>query len=179
MIATKEMLRCCRRCGLYRTRRNVVIGRGDPNAGVVFVGEAPGEKEDEQGLPFVGRAGGLLDFVMREISFEIPYYITNILKCRPPNNRNPDSGEIERCLPWLISQLEIISPSCVVTLGGIAASVLLPSLKARRISAIKGKFYNTGTTVIYPMWHPAYVLRNKSRLKEFIMDFHLLKVNLK
>jgi DNA polymerase len=147
---------CCQLC---RTRTNLVFGSGNPDAELVFVGEAPGREEDLQGLPFVGRAGQLLTKIIESIGLKRKdVYICNILKCRPPNNRDPFPTEILACEGYLIRQLEIIKPSIICPLGKFAAQTLLRSQTP--ISQLRGKFYDYHGIKLIPTFHPAYLLRN-------------------
>lgn len=149
----------CTRCPLSATRTQVVFGAGDPDADLMFVGEGPGEQEDLQGLPFVGRSGQLLDRLVRE---ELgltrdQVYIANVVKCRPPGNRNPRPEEIAACRPYLERQIELIRPNVIVTLGNFAGQLLLGSREG--ISKLRGHAYPYASGVLVPTVHPAYVLR--------------------
>jgi len=147
---------CCQLC---RTRTNLVFGSGNTDAKLVFVGEAPGREEDLQGLPFIGRAGQLLTKIIESIGLKRKnVYICNILKCRPPNNRNPFPTEILACEPYLVKQLEIIKPDVICTLGKFAAQTLLKSQTT--ISQLRGKFFDYHGIKLIPTFHPAYLLRN-------------------
>lgn len=153
-----EILRsdCCQLC---RTRTNLVFGAGNPDAKLVFVGEAPGREEDLQGLPFVGRAGQLLTKIIESIGLKRgDVYICNILKCRPPDNRDPFPTEILACESYLIRQLEIIKPKIICALGKFAAQTLLRSQTP--ITQLRGKFYDYHGIKLIPTFHPAYLLRN-------------------
>jgi DNA polymerase len=149
----------CTRCALATGRTNVVFGMGDPSSDLMFIGEAPGAQEDEQGLPFVGRSGQLLDrLVAEEMGLTRDrVYIANVVKCRPPNNRDPLPGEIEACRPYLEAQLELIAPKVIVTLGKFAGQLLLRSREG--ITRLRGHSYPFATGVLVPTVHPAYVLR--------------------
>jgi DNA polymerase len=149
----------CRKCGLSSTRRHVVFGSGDPKARLMFIGEAPGEDEDIQGLPFVGRAGQLLTKIIEAMGLTRDrVYIANILKCRPPNNRAPLPDEIEACAGNVRRQVEIINPKVICTLGKFASQTLLETQTP--ISALRGKFKEYGGIKVMPTFHPAYLLRN-------------------
>lgn len=157
----------CRECDLGSTRTNAVPGEGNPNARIMFVGEGPGADEDAQGRPFVGRAGQLLDKIIAACGLKrSDVYIGNILKCRPPGNRDPRADEIINCLPYLQRQIEIISPEIIVALGAHAARTLLNTTKP--IGQLRGQFldYYTGIdkppTKLMATYHPAYLLRNYS-----------------
>lgn len=149
----------CARCGLSRTRTNVVFGSGNPNASLMFVGEAPGADEDLQGLPFVGRAGGLLTKIIEAMGFKREdVYIANILKCRPPNNRAPLPDEILACSGNLRRQIGAIRPKVICTLGKFASQTLLKT--ETTISALRGNFHEYDGIKVMPTFHPAYLLRN-------------------
>ena len=154
----------CTRCPLSATRTQVVFGTGDPDADLMFVGEAPGAREDEQGLPFVGRSGQLLDRLMLEEMglTRDRCYIANVVKCRPPENRDPKPDEIETCRPYLQRQIELISPRVIVTLGNFAAKLLLDTKDG--ITKLRGRSYAFGdghppAIRLVPTFHPAAVLR--------------------
>jgi len=149
----------CTRCPLAEGRTQVVFGMGDPGADLVFIGEGPGAEEDRQGLPFVGRSGKLLDKLMREelgISRE-RVYIANVVKCRPPDNRDPRPEEITACRPYLEEQLDLIGPRVLVTLGKFAGQLLLDSKVG--ITKLRGHDYPYRGAVLIPTLHPAYALR--------------------
>lgn len=153
----------CRKCSLGHTRNKFVFGSGNPNAEVVVIGEAPGADEDAQGLPFVGKAGKLLTDILKAINFKREeVYICNILKCRPPNNRNPFPEEIEKCEPYLIKQLELIKPKMILAAGAFAGQTLLKSKEP--LGKLRGKFHNLkiGDMEIKVLvtFHPAALLRN-------------------
>jgi len=160
----REELGDCTRCPLHRTRKHLVFGEGSARARLVFVGEAPGEEEDRQGRPFVGRAGQLLTKIINAMGLEREeVYICNILKCRPPGNRNPKDDEIAACEPFLIKQLEAIDPEIVCALGTFAAKTLLRT--EAPISAIRGRFHDYHGRRLMPTYHPAYLLRNPDAKK--------------
>ena len=149
----------CRRCRLAETRTNVVFGMGSALSPLVFVGEGPGAQEDATGLPFVGRSGQLLDnLIEQELGVtRVSLYIANIVKCRPPGNRNPQPDEVEACTPYLEAQLGAIAPELVVALGAVAARFLIgPDLQ---ITAARGKFFQTRFGTVMPTFHPSYGLR--------------------
>jgi DNA polymerase len=167
--ATKKELGDCRRCGLADTRHNIVFGEGSPNAELVFVGEAPGGDEDIQGKPFVGRAGQLLTRIIVAMGLtRQDVYICNILKCRPPGNRNPLPVEIAACEPFLIRQLEAIKPRVICALGSFAAHTLLKSEVL--ISDLRGRFHKYQGVPLMPTYHPAYLLRNPGAKKQVWED---------
>jgi DNA polymerase len=172
-ITCQEMANC-QLCPLGKTRHNLVFGDGNPHAPIVFVGEAPGADEDEQGLPFVGRAGQLLtDIIVKGMKLERKdVYICNILKCRPPGNRNPLPDEICKCEPFLKKQLQIISPKIICALGTFAAQTLLKT--DIPISALRGRFHSYEGKKLMPTYHPAYLLRNQSAKKPVWEDVQMI-----
>jgi len=149
----------CTRCPLAEGRTQVVFGVGNPVADVLFVGEGPGREEDLAGEPFVGRSGKLLDRLMwEELGLtRAECYIANVVKCRPPNNRDPAPDEIEACRPYLAEQIEIIDPAVIVTLGNFSTKLLLES--GQGIRALRGHVFDRGRARVVPTYHPAYVLR--------------------
>lgn len=162
----------CTRCPLASTRTQVVFGAGDPSADLMFVGEAPGLNEDLQGVPFVGASGNLLTRLIEEIGLSRDrVYIANVIKCRPPGNRDPERDEIESCRPWLEGQLTHIGPKVVVTLGNFATKLLLDTKEG--ITRVRGKEYPwNGGTVLVPTYHPAAVLRGRGdALAQMRADF--------
>ncbi|MEK6679418.1 MAG: uracil-DNA glycosylase [Nitrospirota bacterium] len=160
----RKMIGDCKRCGLYKKRKNIVFGSGNEKAEIVFVGEAPGEDEDIQGKPFVGKAGQLLTKIIEAMGLKRDdVYIANIIKCRPPNNRNPLEDEISACEPFLKEQLRIINPKIICALGAFAAQTLLKTKE--KISSLRGKFYTYEGIKLMPTFHPAYLLRNPNDKK--------------
>jgi len=154
----------CRRCPLASTRRNLVFGEGNPQAKLVFVGEAPGADEDAQGRPFVGRAGQLLTRIIEAMKLKrSDVYICNILKCRPPGNRNPEAPEIAACEPFLRKQIAAIGPEFVCALGTFAAKTLLGTESP--ITVLRGRFHDYRGVKLMPTYHPAYLLRNPGAKK--------------
>ncbi|MCX7816503.1 MAG: uracil-DNA glycosylase [Syntrophales bacterium] len=169
----KVDLECCRRCQLHRYRKNIVFGEGNPKARLVFVGEAPGAEEDEQGRPFVGKAGQLLTKIIEAMKMKRDeVYICNILKCRPPNNRDPLPDEISACEPFLIRQLEVIKPEVICALGSIAARTLLRTEVP--ITALRGRFHSYKGIDLMPTYHPAYLLRNPAAKRYVWEDMQLV-----
>ncbi|MFH1552516.1 MAG: uracil-DNA glycosylase [Candidatus Omnitrophota bacterium] len=165
----KEEVLVCRHCALARTRTNVVFGEGSPRAELMFIGEAPGSEEDKQARPFVGRAGQLLTKIIESIGFKREdVFIANILKCRPPGNRNPLPGEIETCSPYLIKQIELMKPKVICALGKFAAQTLLDT--DTPISKLRGIFRDYHGIKLMPTYHPAYLLRNPAGKKEVWRD---------
>ena len=165
----------CQRCGLCQTRTNVVFGQGVPNAEVLFVGEGPGASEDEQGLPFVGRSGQLLDHYLEaiDLSREKNVYIANIVKCRPPQNRDPLQEEQEACMDWLRNQTALLRPKIIVCLGRIAAMrIIKPDFK---ITREHGQFFKKGNIYMTATLHPAALLRNPAQKPAAFDDFLKLR----
>ncbi len=159
----------CRRCKLHRTRRTLVFGEGNEEAVLMFVGEGPGYDEDVQGRPFVGRAGQLLTKIIESIHLRREeVYIANIVKCRPPQNRNPEPDEIEACHPFLMNQIGAIRPRIICALGTFAAQTLLKT--DAKITALRGKLYDLEGIKLLPTYHPAYLLRNPERKREVWED---------
>lgn len=166
-------MKSCQRCPLGKTRRNLVFGDGNPSARIVFVGEAPGADEDEQGLPFVGRAGQLLTKIIEAMGLKRKdVYICNILKCRPPGNRNPLPNEIGLCEPFLKKQLQVISPQVICALGTFAAQTLLKT--DIPITVLRGRFHSYEGIKLMPTYHPAYLLRNPSAKKLVWEDVQMI-----
>ncbi|MDI6782956.1 MAG: uracil-DNA glycosylase [bacterium] len=167
----------CTKCPLHKTRRHTVPGEGNPRARLVFVGEAPGEDEDLQGKPFVGRAGQLLTgMIEAEKSLGLKrsdVFICNVLKCRPPGNRNPQPEEIACCEPYLKAQLAIIQPKLICALGTFAAQTLLRT--ETKISQLRGKYYTYEGIPLLPTFHPSYLLRNQTMKREAWQDMLLLR----
>lgn len=165
----------CTKCDLCKTRNNVVFGYGNPLAEVMFIGEGPGEQEDLQGKPFVGRSGKLLDKMLAEVglSREENIYIANIVKCRPPKNRDPLPEEQEMCIEWLRNQVALLKPKIIVAVGRIAAMKIIdPNIK---ITKDHGSFYKKKNTWLMPTIHPAAVLRNPNQKICVEQDFLKLK----
>ncbi len=174
----EQAVKTCGRCVLSRTRRSVVFGEGSEHARLVFVGEAPGQEEDEQGRPFVGRAGKLLDQMIERIGLRREeVFICNVLKCRPPQNRDPEPDEVNACKGYLFAQLDIIKPEVICTLGKHAYNTLLGV--DERITRIRGVATQWRGTKVLPTYHPSYLLRNQSAIKDAHEDMEKLKVFLK
>jgi uracil-DNA glycosylase family 4 len=170
----REELGDCRRCKLHSTRTNIVFGAGNPRALLVFVGEGPGRDEDLQGKPFVGLAGQLLTKIIQAIQLtREEVYIANIIKCRPPGNRNPEPDEIQACEPFLIKQLEAIRPKLICALGTFAAQTLLKT--EERISLLRGRFHQYQGIPLMPTYHPAYLLRNPQFKRDVWEDMKKIK----
>ena len=165
-----EKYKACQKCALGKTRKNLVFGRGLSNPPVMFIGEGPGADEDTQGEPFVGRAGRLLTKMISAIGIERDdVYITNIVKCRPPDNRNPNPAEISCCLPIIKQQIEILNPKLIVTLGNIPTKTLIPDVPG--ITKARGKIKQYEKWTVLPTFHPSYLLRNRSAMPQAWEDF--------
>jgi DNA polymerase len=164
----------CKRCKLHSTRKNIVFGSGNPQAKVMFIGEAPGADEDEQGLPFVGRAGQLLTKIIEAIDFSRDQvYIANIIKCRPPGNRNPEGDEIAACQRFLFRQIAVIKPVIICALGTYAAQTLLQNKSP--IGQLRGQLFDFQGTKLIATYHPAYLLRNPSEKRKTWDDVKMLR----
>jgi uracil-DNA glycosylase family 4 len=164
----------CPRCRLAKTRKQVVFGEGNEQAELVVVGEAPGADEDRTGRPFVGRAGRLLDQLLASAGFpRESVYICNVLKCRPPGNRNPEPEEIEACSPYLRRQLELIAPRAILTVGMFASQTLLGS--SGSINSLRGRVHRYGDVPVVPTYHPAALLRNPGWIRPVWEDLQLLR----
>ena len=167
----------CQRCKLAPTRTHIVFGSGNPHAELVFVGEAPGYDEDQQGLPFVGRAGQLLTKIIESIDLKREdVYICNVLKCRPPENRNPEPDEVASCNPFLRKQLAAIRPKIVCCLGTFAAQTVLQT--AAPISRLRGKFFDLDGMRVIATFHPAYLLRSPEKKREVWEDMKQIRAEL-
>ena len=167
----------CQRCKLAPTRTHIVFGSGNPDAELVFVGEAPGYDEDQQGLPFVGRAGQLLTRIIESIGIKREdVYICNVLKCRPPDNRNPEPDEVAACNPFLKRQLAAIRPKVVCCLGTFAAQNVLQT--AASISRLRGKFFDMDGIRVIATFHPAYLLRSPEKKREVWDDMKQIRAEL-
>jgi len=159
----------CTRCKLSKDRSNVVFGAGNPKADLMFVGEAPGRDEDREGVPFVGRAGQLLTRIIAAIGLtREDVYIANVIKCRPPNNRNPELDEIQTCEPFLFRQVDVIEPKVVVALGAFAIRTLLHTDQA--ISRVRGQIFDYRGAKLIPTFHPAFLLRSPDRKRDVWED---------
>lgn len=163
----------CRRCGLCRNRKHIVFGEGDPHARLVFVGEGPGFEEDKQGRPFVGPAGKLLTKIIAAINMtRESVYICNIVKCRPPDNRNPAPDEAAACQPFLTRQLNAIQPEFICALGSIAARNLLDTIKP--VSMLRKRFHDHAGSRLLVTYHPAYLLRHPEKKRDVWEDMKML-----
>jgi DNA polymerase len=175
--AVYEEARECTRCPLHQTRTSVVFGAGNANAELMFVGEAPGANEDRMGLPFVGQAGKLLDKLLEEIGMQrTDVWICNVLKCRPPDNRDPHPNEIEACQDYLRHQVDLIEPSVICTLGNFSTKLLRGDTTG--ISRLHGheeiRVVGSRAVRLYPLYHPAAALYTPSMLETLRTDFHRL-----
>jgi DNA polymerase len=167
----------CQRCKLAPTRTNIVFGSGNPNAELMFVGEAPGFDEDKQGLPFVGRAGQLLTKIIESIDIKREdVYICNVLKCRPPDNRNPEPDEVMSCNPFLKKQLAMIRPKIVCCLGTFAAQTVMQT--AAPISKLRGSFHDMDGMRVIATFHPAYLLRSPDKKRDVWEDMKQIRAEL-
>ena len=175
LLAIREDIGDCTRCKLHTLgRTQVVFGVGNPDADLMFVGEAPGADEDVQGIPFVGRAGQLLTKIIEAIGLtRDDVYIANIIKCRPPQNRNPEPDEVATCEPFLFRQIDVIKPKIIVALGKYAAQTLLRA--ETPISRLRGRQFDYRGATLIPTFHPAYLLRNPSSKREVWEDMKLVK----
>ena len=164
----------CQKCKLCKTRQNIVFGTGNKNADIMFIGEGPGADEDRLGEPFVGRAGKLMDlaFEIVEIKRE-DVYIANIVKCRPPQNRNPEDDEAKACMDYLRNQVILVKPKIIVLLGSVALKNILG--KEYGITQARGKWIEKKGIMYMPTWHPAALLRDEKKKADFINDLFLVK----
>ena len=176
--AVRAELGACTRCKLHATRTNLVYGVGNPAADLMFVGEAPGRDEDEQGLPFVGRAGQLLTKIIGAIDLRREdVYIANVIKCRPPNNRNPEPDEVMTCEPFLFGQVDAIRPKVVVALGAFAVRTLLRTDES--ISRLRGRVFDYRGAKLVPTFHPAYLLRSPDKKRDVWEDMKRVRAMLR
>lgn len=174
----RDELGDCTRCKLHATRTNLVLGVGNPDADLMFVGEAPGRDEDRQGIPFVGRAGQLLTKIIEAIDLtRDDVYIANVIKCRPPENRNPEPDEVHTCEPFLFGQVDAIRPKVIVALGAFAVRTLLTRDEA--ISKLRGRIFDYRGAKLVPTFHPAYLLRNPEKKREVWEDMKRVRVMLR
>ena len=185
MEAVEVEVKACRKCELWRGRKKAVLGEGNLDAAVMFIGEAPGYWEDVKGQPFVGAAGKLLDEMLSRVGFSRgEVYITNVVKCRPPENRDPLPSEIKTCTPYLDRQIRMIEPKFIVTLGRHAASYILPKagFETGSITKIHGRVYEANLVglkvFIIPMYHPAAALYKAKYKDDLDRDFQLLRFEL-
>ena len=163
----------CQKCKLCKTRQNIVFGTGNKNATLMFIGEGPGADEDIQGIPFVGKAGKLMNLAFEAIGLKREdVYIANIVKCRPPSNRNPEDDEATACLDYLRNQVILVKPKIIVLLGSVALKNILG--KEYGITASRGKWVEKRGILYMPTWHPAALLRDETKKIDFIKDLKLV-----
>ncbi|MBR3486509.1 MAG: uracil-DNA glycosylase [Clostridia bacterium] len=161
----------CTKCGLCKGRHSIVISDGDPHAEIMFIGEGPGREEDEQGVPFVGAAGRLFNYLLEEAGLtREEIYICNIVKCRPPQNRDPFPEEAEACLPYLRAQIALVRPKVIVCLGRIAAKYVYD--REIQISRQRGQVRKKGAFYVIPTYHPAAILRKQELTNDFVWDLN-------
>jgi len=174
LASLAKSLEGCPRCKLSRSRTNIVFGQGSPTAELMFVGEAPGRDEDEQGLAFVGKAGQLLTKIIEAMGKRREeVFIANVLKCRPPNNRNPEPDEVASCRPFLDEQIRLIAPRVIVTLGTFAAQAILETDEP--IGRMRGRWREMRGVRVMPTFHPAFLLRSPERKKDVWEDMKLVR----
>ena len=171
----KTSIENCEKCNLSLTRNKFVFGSGDPNADLLLIGEGPGEDEDSKGEPFVGKAGKLLDKILKSIGYNRNdnVFIANIVKCRPPDNRNPLPSEVEKCTPYLNKQINLINPKLIVALGKVAGQTLLKNKSL--INEMRKKTYHYDTIPLIITYHPAALLRNSALKKDVWEDFQYIR----
>ncbi len=168
----RDELGDCKRCKLHKERNNIVFGEGNPDAKLMFIGEGPGRDEHIQGRPFVGRAGKLLDKMIMAMGLKREdVYIANVVKCRPPNNRNPEPDEVAICSPFLIKQIEIVDPDVIISLGAVSAQFLLNT--RINISRLRGNIHRFKNSSLIATYHPAYLLRNPGQKKNAWEDLKM------
>ena len=169
MEEVKESIKDCKKCKLCTGRKNIVFGVGNKNADIMFIGEGPGADEDAQGIPFVGKAGQLMNKAFDAVGIEREeVYIANIVKCRPPNNRDPEPDEVLSCINYLRNQVMIVKPKIIVLLGRISLQNILG--KEYKITASRGKWVEKKGILYMPTWHPAALLRDETKKLDFIRD---------
>ena len=174
LASLRKFIAGCPRCKLSKGRKNIVFGQGNPRADLMFVGEAPGAEEDEQGLAFVGRAGQLLTKIIEAMGLKREdVFICNVLRCRPPNNRNPEPDEVAACRPFLEEQIRLIAPKAIVTLGTFAAQALLETDEP--IGRMRGRWRTAHGARVMPTFHPAFLLRSPDRKKDVWEDMKLVR----
>ena len=174
LIELHDSLRACQACRLASGRTQVVFGTGNPDASIMFVGEAPGFYEDRQGVPFVGAAGKLLTELLESVALSrSEIYIANVIKCRPPQNRNPQADEVETCKPFLLQQIELIKPKLVCSLGNFAMQTLLG--RKIGITKVRGQVFQLENFSLFPLLHPAAALHQRNLMSPLREDFQKLK----
>ena len=173
----EESIKNCQKCKLYKMRQNIVFGTGNKNAELMFIGEGPGADEDRQGEPFVGRAGKLMNMAFEMVGIKREeVYIANIVKCRPPGNRNPEDDEANACMDYLRNQVMLVKPKIIVLLGSVALKNILG--KEYGITSARGKWVERKGIKYMPTWHPAALLRDESKKIDFIKDLMSVKEEL-
>ena len=176
LTSLDEIIKKCKKCNLHKTRQNTVFGEGDPDSNIMIIGEAPGREEDEAGRPFIGRAGKLLNEFLKSIDLNRDsVFIVNTIKCRPPENRDPEAAEINACSNYLDQQINIIKPKVLVLLGKIAANRLLGEDMPMSELRLKKFFIDKYDIPIIVFYHPAYILRSPSQKKKVWDDLQYLK----
>lgn len=174
----EQAIQGCKKCKLCNNRNNIVVGSGNPNAEIMLIGEGPGADEDMQGKPFVGKAGKLMDMALQGLDIKREeLYIANIVKCRPPSNRNPEPDEAEACLDYLRNQVMIVKPKIIVLLGSVALKNILG--KEYNITASRGKWVEKKGIWYMPTFHPAALLRDDNKKIDFWNDLKLVKEKMK
>ena len=169
----ENSIKDCKKCKLCKTRKNIVFGTGNKNADLMFIGEGPGADEDTQGEPFVGRAGKLMNLAFGIVGLKREdVYIANVVKCRPPQNRNPEDDEADACLDYLRNQVILVKPKIIVLLGSVALKNILG--KEYGITASRGKWFEKNGISYMPTWHPAALLRDENKKTDFINDLQLV-----
>ena len=176
LTSLDEIIKKCKKCNLYKTRQNTVFGEGDPDSNIMIIGEAPGREEDEAGRPFIGRAGKLLNEFLKSIDLNRDsVFIANTIKCRPPENRDPETAEINACSDYLDQQINFIKPKVLVLLGKVAANRLLGEDMPMSELRLKKFFIDKYDIPIIVFYHPAYILRSPSQKKKVWDDLQYLK----
>ena len=176
LASLDEIIKKCKKCNLHKTRQNTVFGEGDPDSNIMIIGEAPGREEDEAGKPFIGRAGKLLNEFLKSIDLNRDsVFIVNTIKCRPPENRDPETAEINACSDYLDQQINFIKPKVLVLLGKVAANRLLGEDMPMSELRLKKFFIDKYDIPIIVFYHPAYILRSPSQKKKVWDDLQYLK----
>ena len=172
MEKLKQRITTCIRCPLHSSRNKAIFGEGNQKAEIFLVGEAPGADEDREGRPFIGKSGQLLEKILSACGFtrQQHVFISNIVRCRPPNNRVPTNTEVETCIPYLLEQINLVDPRIVITLGATATKKLLRE-ESTKITAVRGKWIDWNNRLLMPVYHPAALLRNPNLKKDTWEDF--------
>ena len=178
MEELRQQCQSCQLCGLGATRKNLVFGDGNPDADVMFIGEGPGKQEDEQGIPFVGAAGQFLSRILEIIDLDRSrYYIANIVKCRPPKNRDPQAEEQDACIPYLNDQIQLVQPKIIVCLGRIAAKAIIK--EDFKITQEHGQWFQRGGVQMTAIYHPAALLRDEQKRPETFLDLKSIQAKVR